>query len=253
MTAFVLIINEPGRLVYTFAGAIFLYSAIIDIFPPITDQEAIILVQLLAMLTMLIDHLGIVLFPEEPGWRYIGRIAMPLYAYALVIGYRMTRSVPKYMLRLAAIAVLSQLPYQWALIDPLERPDINVVGSLLVCLCVLWLIDRLKHPLLGIIPAIAGCVLLELLHFNYGAYILMLVLIYRYTHSHIAVLLHFVLNLMFIYVGWFTQIFSIFATMILVYAPYILKELDRLPLPRIVWRSFYPVHLAVLAVVRFLI
>jgi len=209
--------------------------------------------QMLAMITMLIDHIGIVLFPEEPGWRYIGRIAMPLYAYALVIGYRMTRSVPKYMLRLAAIAVLSQLPYQWALIGPDERPDINVVGSLLVCLCVLWLIDRLKHPVLGVIAVIAGCVLLELLRFNYGAYILLLVLIYRYTRNHIAVLLHFVLNLAFIYVGWFSQMFSIFATMILFYAPYLLKAIDRIPVPRIVWRSFYPAHLALLTIVRLLI
>ena len=210
--------------------------------------------QLLAMLTMLVDHIGIVLFPEEPGWRYIGRLAMPLYAYALVIGYRMTRSVPKYMLRLAVIAVVSQLPYQWALIDPTtERPDVNVVGSLLVCLCILWLIDRLKHPAFGIPAVLAGCVLLELLHFNYGAYILLLVLIYRYTQSHLAVALHFVLNLSFVYVGWFSQMFSIFATMTLVYAPYALKGIDRIRIPRIVWRTFYPVHLAALAAVRFLL
>lgn len=207
--------------------------------------------QLLAMITMLIDHVGIVLFPDEPGWRYIGRIAMPLYAYALVIGYRMTRSVPKYMLRLAVIAAVSQLPYQWALIGAGERVDLNVVASLLVCLAVLWLLDKLKHPLLGTIAVIAACVLLELLHFNYGAYILLLVLIYRYARQSIAVLLHFALNLAFIYFGWFSQMFSIFATMLLVYAPYVLKGIDRLPVPRVVWRSFYPAHLAALAVIRY--
>ena len=206
--------------------------------------------QLLAMLTMLIDHVGIVLFPDEQGWRMIGRLAMPFYAYALVIGYRMTRSVPKYMLRLAIIAVISQLPYQWALITPDERADINVVGSLLVCLGLLWLMDRMKQPTLSVIAALAGCALLELLHFNYGAYILLLVLIYRYARSHIAVALHFALNLMFIYVGWFTQIFSIFSTMTLVYAPYVLQTIDRIRIPRIVWRTFYPAHLAVLAIVR---
>jgi hypothetical protein len=215
------------------------------------DQEATTM-QLLAMLTMLIDHIGIVLFPDEQGWRMVGRLAMPFYAYALVIGYRMTRSVPKYMLRLAVIAVISQLPYQWALIGPYEQADINVVGSLLVCLCVLRLIDRMKFPILSVIAVLCGCVLLELLHFNYGAYILLLVLIYRYTNNHIAVVLHFTLNLMFIYVGWFSQLFSIFATMTLVYAPYILKAVDRIRIPRIVWRTFYPAHLAVLAIVRLL-
>jgi hypothetical protein len=208
--------------------------------------------QLLAMLTMLIDHVGIVLFPDEQGWRMIGRLAMPFYAYALVIGYRMTRSVPKYMLRLAIIAVISQLPYQWALIGPDERTDINVVGSLLVCLGILWLMDRMKQPILSVIAVISGCLPLELLHFNYGAYILLLVLIYRYSRSHTAVVLHFALNLMFIYAGWFTQIFSIFSTMTLVYAPYVLQAVDRIRIPRIVWRTFYPAHLAVLAIVRFL-
>lgn len=37
----------------------------------------------LAMLTMLIDHVGLVFFPTDPAWRIAGRLAFPIYAYAL--------------------------------------------------------------------------------------------------------------------------------------------------------------------------
>lgn len=40
----------------------------------------------LAMLTMLIDHVGLVFFPTDPAWRIAGRLAFPIYAYALYMG-----------------------------------------------------------------------------------------------------------------------------------------------------------------------
>lgn len=44
----------------------------------------------LAMLTMLIDHVGLVFFPTDPAWRIAGRLAFPIYAYALYMGYTRT-------------------------------------------------------------------------------------------------------------------------------------------------------------------
>lgn len=208
--------------------------------------------QLLAMLTMLIDHIGIVWFPGETVWRMIGRIAFPLYAFALAIGYQRTRSVPRYMARLAVIAALSQLPYQLAF----HKFELNVVGTLLVGLFTLAALDRLKgRRLLQGCAIAAAAALLELLPFSYGAYALALVLIYRYARASRMTPLHLAVNIAAVFyngIGWYLQLFSLFATLLLVYAPQLLRGLDRIAVPRFVWRSFYPLHLALIGVAALL-
>ncbi|WJH35603.1 conjugal transfer protein TraX [Paenibacillus sp. CC-CFT747] len=94
--------------------------------------------QIVAMLTMLIDHIGFLYFPESPGWRVIGRLAFPIYAYFIVRGYRHTSSVKAYMTRLLLLAAVSQLPYMLAL----KQTGINAIGTLYVCLLALYLLER---------------------------------------------------------------------------------------------------------------
>ncbi|GGG14900.1 TraX family protein [Paenibacillus abyssi] len=200
--------------------------------------------QILAMLTMLIDHVGIVFFPGDSIWRIIGRIAFPLYAFALVVGYYHTKNMKRYLVRLAIVAILSQLPFQLAFGDG----GINVVAALLVCLLVLYAIDRWRHPLFIMIVVASAALLLEAFDFDYGYYGLALVLIYRYSRSHMQVALHLLLNLVILYdKGWLIQMYSILPTILLVYLPLLLRAMDRLQPPRWVWRSFYPGHLALLA------
>ncbi|OUM94432.1 MAG: hypothetical protein A9Z00_15130 [Thermobacillus sp. ZCTH02-B1] len=258
--------------------------------------------QLLAMLTMLIDHIGIVLDPDNPHFRLVGRLAMPLYAYALVVGFGRMRDFRRYALRLAAIAAISQWPYQYALLGPDEPFELNVVFTLLASLIVLRLIDvvlasagrspaaagkaaaeasvsagrpspavppsaalssaesvpaagadavRRLIAALGI--AAAGCLLLELVPCDYGSHLLLLVLIYRFSSGQTALALHFFLNLIGIAYGFPPeQMFSLLATLLVRCAPGMLDALNRrLPVPRLLWRSFYPAHLAALAAVRF--
>nr|WP_020616881.1 TraX family protein [Paenibacillus daejeonensis] len=206
--------------------------------------------QIVAMLTMLIDHVGLVFFPGDPLWRIIGRLAFPLYTYALVLGFFHTSNMKRYMLRLTVIAVISQIPYQWAL----HSDDINVVGTLLVSLLALVAMQRWSHPALMVLIGCLAAYLLETLNFNYGYYGLALVLIYRYSQSHMQLLLHFLLNLSTLFAKfWETQLYSIFATAFLVYWPAFYRAFDRIPMPRWVWRSFYPGHLVLLGVAQFLI
>lgn len=78
---------------------------------------------------MLIDHVGLLLFPEVVGLRLVGRAAFPLFAG--LIAYNLSvRLVPvrRYLPRLAVFAAISQLPF--ALIaGPLQ---LNIFVTLLL-------------------------------------------------------------------------------------------------------------------------
>lgn len=73
------------------------------------------LLKTLALLFMLIDHLGVALFGNLLEMRVLGRIALPLYAWCLVVGNVKTRHPLRYFERLLLLAVLSQPLYMMAL------------------------------------------------------------------------------------------------------------------------------------------
>ncbi len=64
--------------------------------------------KLVALVFMMIDHLGVAVFAGVPEMRILGRIAMPLYAWCLVVGCEYTHDILKYALRLLLLAVVSQ-------------------------------------------------------------------------------------------------------------------------------------------------
>ena len=64
--------------------------------------------KLIACACMFCDHMGLLLFPGAPVLRYIGRLAMPMFAFFIGEGCRHTRSRKKYLLRLGGLAVFCQ-------------------------------------------------------------------------------------------------------------------------------------------------
>lgn len=200
--------------------------------------------QLIAMLTMAIDHIGLIFFPGEVLWRIIGRLAFPIYAYALVQGYKYTSSYRKYCFRLFLIAVLSQFPYQLAF----DTNGLNVVMTLFVSFLVIRLLDSI-HP--GIFTALiiaVVCVVVEILPFDYGAYGLLLVLIFKYAEPKMMPGMHLLLNTAYLFAyGWVLQLVSLVPTLVIAYGPNLWRRLESWRMPRWIWRVFYPAHLAALA------
>ena len=71
--------------------------------------------KLIALVTMTIDHMGMILFPRYGIFRIVGRLAFPIYAYMIAEGCRHTRSMAKYLGSLATVAAVCQLVYFVAL------------------------------------------------------------------------------------------------------------------------------------------
>ncbi|MBU5671519.1 TraX family protein [Paenibacillus brevis] len=199
--------------------------------------------QWIAMLTMLIDHTGLLFFPDEAIWRIIGRLAFPLYAYALVQGYRHTSSFRNYMLRLALIAVISQIPYQLVL----KPGGLNVVATLLVSLLILKLLERIRPGAFSALLIALCCLAMEVLPFDYGAYGLLLVLIFKYARSSQLLLMHLGLNLIYLVAyGWLIQMASLVITLPIAYGGGLWRKVEASRAPAWLWRSFYPAHLYIL-------
>ncbi len=77
---------------------------------PIACANGLIL-KWIAVVTMLVDHVGAVLFPYQMGFRMIGRIAFPIFCFMLVEGFINTKNVRKYEIRLLAFAIISEIPF----------------------------------------------------------------------------------------------------------------------------------------------
>lgn len=91
--------------------------------------------KLIALVTMTIDHMGMILFPQNLLWRIVGRLAFPIYAYMIAEGCRYTRSIPRYLGSLGLVAAVCQVVY-WVAMGSLYQ-CILVTFFLSVCLILL--------------------------------------------------------------------------------------------------------------------
>ena len=71
--------------------------------------------KLIALITMTIDHMGMMLFPRVKILRAIGRIAFPIFAYMIAEGCRHTRNRRKYLLSMVSLAAVCQVVYFFAM------------------------------------------------------------------------------------------------------------------------------------------
>jgi hypothetical protein len=128
-----------------------------------------------AIVTMLVDHVAITLvYPEflalrgtaaAVTWadaynamRDIGRIAFPLFCFALTEGLAHTHDRPRYALRLFLFALVSEIPFDLALNDGKVSfvADTNVMYTLFVCFMALWAGDSIRRAEGDRLPGWAG-------------------------------------------------------------------------------------------------
>lgn len=170
----------------------------------------------IALITMFIDHIGSILleggllpiissavfagnsFDYLPAdydmWshinlvlRLIGRISFPLYCFLLVEGFLHTKNLRRYAFRLGLLAVLSEIPYDFARFDSFFNLEMqNVYFTLFLGLCTLWALKSFddlppaQAPFKYLV-VLVGAMLAHFLQTDYGAFgVLLIVVLYLF-------------------------------------------------------------------------
>lgn len=137
--------------------------------------------KILACLTMLADHAGMVLFPRQMGFRMIGRLAFPIFCFLLTEGAHYTKNPARYALRLAVGALLSELPFDLACSGGWDWESQSVMLTLLIGFLMLVCMKRTESLPLRVLMVIPFAALAEACQTDYGASGIVLIGIFALT------------------------------------------------------------------------
>lgn len=218
------------------------------------------LLKIIAVLSMVIDHVGAVLLPDVGILRWIGRIALPIFAYCLMAGLTHTRSVKKYITRLLIMAVIAQPLFVWSFYNDDfwgNLYQLNTLFTLAMCLYAMWGLRERKWYrfllgmiLLGLIPCDYGLIALIYMLIFYlcgdkPLFAAGLCVLYALTDNYI---LYNVDHPMYINVGpgaLFVQFFAVLALPFL-----LIRTNTKLRLGKWFFYVFYPLHLLIICLIR---
>lgn len=195
----------------------------------------------LAALLMLVDHIGAIFFPAQIGFRLIGRLSFPLFAYGIAQGVAHTSNFPKYLFRILLAAVLSQPIYSLAF----ESTNLNPLFTLALGAMVVWLWNRGEKERI-----VAGGLLILSYWFksSYSWYGVATIFLYAFYHSARTVSFYWqgVLQVLYgLFMGTWLQGFSLCAFPLAG-----VKWKKAIYLPKYFFYVFYPLHLVILIVIR---
>ena len=202
--------------------------------------------KIVAILSMTIDHIGAILLPDVVWPRFIGRIAFPLFAYQLAIGYIHTRNLRHYVLRLAVWGLLAQPFYMIAF--GVHLWELNIFATLLVGVFAMWGWDH-RHWWAVALAVLPPLVQLWLPHVgpDYGVYGVMLCLVsFIFAHDRgVLVRSHALLHILAAGLLWPAQVCALASIPFILAPPRVhVRRLQRF------FYAYYPLHLAVLAVIH---
>ncbi len=201
--------------------------------------------KLVAIILMTVDHIGMILYPDVVALRIIGRLAFFIFAYQLAYSFNKTRDPKKFALRLLLFAIISQLPYYFAV-----GGNLNILFTLFLGFVAIWLTKKF-----GILVGLIILPLAQICNVDYGFYGVGVILISYLLQSRIYFLALaqtilfpislFVFGLLggMSWVVWFEPVgFLVYP--LIVHSPSLPFRLNKY-----FFYAFYPIHLLVLYII----
>lgn len=216
------------------------------------------LLKFIAIVSMLVDHVGAVFFPDHVYLRLIGRIAFPIFAFFIAEGVLKSSHPMKYVIRLTVFAFLSEVPFDLAFKGVwLEFGHQNVFFTLAISAMCLITYDKwqIKHGKSLNLPLLLAVLLASLLRTDYGGIGVLMVYffyVYRGNWTKQTLMVYginvflVVMTVIKIGVTWLSisQLFTLISFLLLkAYSG------ERGPSFKVLFYVFYPAHLLLLALI----
>ena len=97
--------------------------------------------KIIAMVTMMLDHIGLLFFPKIAIFRVLGRIAFPIFAYMIAEGCRYTKNRAKYLGMIAGMGILFQVVFFVAM----ESLYQGILVTFSLAIITIYSIDGIPH------------------------------------------------------------------------------------------------------------
>ncbi len=195
----------------------------------------------IAMTSMLVDHIGAVLFPQYLVFRMIGRLAFPIYCFLLVEGAVHTKDIRKYEIRLLIFALISEVPFDLAFYGRIWLKSQNVFFTLFLGVVAIDLMKDNVHKLNNYLIIALLVIAAEILRTDYGgAGIVFIVCYYLLYQKKVLKQAVFLVENAALY-GIGVQTYASFAVL-----PMLLYNGRKGPSLKYFFYIFYPAHLLIL-------
>ena len=164
--------------------------------------------KIIALISMLFDHSGYLIFNGFSFFNFIGRLAFPIFAFQITEGYVHTRNLKKYFFRLFLFALISQIPFLLFKMNLVENIfAFNIFFTLSLGLATIWIYD--KNKILGVISFFLFATISEVLNFDYGAFgITIIFIFYAFKNHKLLMNVSFILAVILKYLSYFILYFN---------------------------------------------
>jgi hypothetical protein len=202
-------------------------------------------IKLLAMLFMVLDHVGYILFPEIEWLRIVGRLSFPLFAFLLTLGYEYTKDFKKYITKILIFAIIIQIPFY--LVTKITM--LNIFFTLFLGLVILYIEDKEKN-IRGKLLIVFLFVLGQLINVDYGAYGLIQIYLLRKFRNNKKLLFfsYLVINVVAYLYIWEIQMYTML-TLPIIWA-YNGKVGYKSKFTKEFFYYFYPSHIAIIFLIQ---
>lgn len=204
--------------------------------------------KIIAIISMLCDHIGICISNNITYLRCIGRLSLPIFAWQLSIGADKTKNIWKYLFRLFIFSIISQPFYMLLKNDLLYSSTIQLNIGFSLLLGLLCIIAIKKNTKLGITITIIIAFIAEKINIEYGWYgILMIVIFYIFKNNKVLLLIAQLVNFLAYY--YIMPIWQQGISLLSVIAIILLYNEKKGINAKYLFYVFYPLHMLILYLV----